>query len=245
MSAAAPVDPGVSPNPPAPPATATPIFTKEQVDQAVSNAVQREKDKLYSDLNHAKQRATENDAKVTRLEAEITALKNNPSAASQAEVDALRGDLAKAKTEASEIEGRMTKVLDDALTRQSETFSKREEARDLATFRQGLIASVGADGVIPEMVIGATREDIQKSFDASVAKVKEIKEATAKKTEEELKKTLKGALPGPVDPGAPSNTTDTQHDYTDWRKLPAEERTKKLKEMKEKAFAEAGLQMKR
>jgi hypothetical protein len=238
-------DPPQIPNTPNPP-PAGKTYTQAELDAKLSAARQEEKDKLYNDLNKSRTKVTElesllrsNEEKVKDLEKKVA-----DGTTQNQDTETLKSQITDLQKKLDTSNADWTKALDEALVKTRQEFNQTLEGERLATYKQTKIAEAKGK-IIPELVTGSTREEIDASFTKATERFNEIYENASKATEKELQKKIKGTLPIPVTPGADGGASgDAADEVTSYRGIPDSEWETKSKEIKQKVFERVGLPMK-
>jgi ferritin-like metal-binding protein YciE len=224
------VDPGIG--------ASKELYTKSELEEILARATRAEKDKLYQDLDRHRREAEEARKKLEDLQ------KSSKNGVSQESVD-LKAEIAALNTQIGTMQGKMETVINTALDSANTNFQKQLEAQRLTTLRETLI-DAHKDAIIPELVTGATEQEIRASLERAKQRFKEIVDPKVAAAKLEAGK---GKLPGAVDTGnrgggAADATTGTAATAEDLRHLSGPDWVKQREDWKRKAFEEAGISMK-
>jgi hypothetical protein len=169
-------------------------LTEEEVNKRVEAARKEEKDKLYPQLQAL------NDS-LKDVQATLAAeRKEKDEAKKKADEEAEAKRVAKLSSDErqNEVLTRLEEQLrEERLAR--EAFRKELEDRDkkeeLRKYRDGLIQAANGE-IIPELVIGSTKEEIDNAFERAKARYAEY----VARAKEEVGRGVRRGMPGPTNP---------------------------------------------
>jgi len=162
---------------------------KKLLDDEKKKIANTEKSKLYDTLEQHKKSELELKGKLSAYEKDEQSKKQAEEEKRKEDMD-LKERLAEHEIEVEKIKNRsaeMIKAVEDG-------YKKELNARDLDIHKQSLIASANGR-IIPEMVSGSTKEEIEDSVEKAKKKYESILEA--REEEVKTKQTKDGVVPGP------------------------------------------------
>ena len=224
--------------------------SSEEINKRIKEAVEIEKKKLYDTLGATKQEAKEALEKINQYEKEKADLAKQKEEAELKKKEELESQ-EKEKLDLSErlkqLEDSL-KVKDEQLKHtidsQKKLFQEELSKRDLAVKREKLLGQHKGE-IVPDLVIGNTEEELEKSLEKAKSRYKEIYEEAKKNVESASLNngklpTSSGQNKVPNTEGAPAGTGDSSEAAKSIDELAAMS-VDEFKKYKDKVLAEKGL----